>query len=62
MLPGQRSGEGSADLLPVTTPLMEYMHNRYLRFYLEQDVVGHMEADVGSAGRGLARVGRWLRP
>ena len=35
---------------------MEYMHNRYLRFYIEQDVVGHMEADIGGAGRGLARV------
>ncbi|MGH2922920.1 MAG: adenylate cyclase regulatory domain-containing protein, partial [Solirubrobacterales bacterium] len=49
-------GDLAADLMPVTAPLMEYMHNRYLRFYLEQDVVGHMEADVGSAGRGLARV------
>jgi adenylate cyclase len=33
------------DLLPTTSPLMEYVHQRYLRFYLEQDVVGHMEAD-----------------
>jgi adenylate cyclase len=49
-------GDLAADLLPVTSPLMEYMHNRYLRFYIEQDVVGHMEADVASAGRGLARV------
>ncbi|MGZ5347389.1 MAG: adenylate/guanylate cyclase domain-containing protein [Solirubrobacterales bacterium] len=49
-------GDLAADLLPVTAPLMEYMHNRYLRFYLEQDVIGHMETDVGSAGRGLARV------
>jgi adenylate cyclase len=46
----------AGDLLPVTAPLMEYMHNRYLRFYIEQDVVGHMEADIGGAGRGLARV------
>jgi adenylate cyclase len=46
----------AADLLPVTGPLMEYMHKRYLRFYIEQDVVGHMEADIGGAGRGLARV------
>jgi adenylate cyclase len=49
-------GDLAADLLPVTVPLMEYMHNRYLRFYIEQDVVGHMEADIGGAGRGLARV------
>jgi adenylate cyclase len=38
--------EGLArDLLPLTSPLMEYIHRRYLRFYIEQDVVGHMEVD-----------------
>ncbi len=52
----EEMGDLAADVLPVTAPLMDYMHNRYLRFYIEQDVVGHMEADVGSAGRGLARV------
>jgi len=52
----EEMGDLAADLLPVTSPLMEYMHNRYLRFYIEQDVVGHMEADIASAGRGLARV------
>ena len=45
-------GTLAADLLPVTAPLMEYMHNRYLRFYIEQDVVGHMEADLGGAAGG----------
>jgi adenylate cyclase len=52
----EEMGDLAADLLPVTTPLMEYMHNRYLRFYIEQDVVGHMETDVGGSGGGLARV------
>jgi adenylate cyclase len=52
----EEMGGLAADLLPVTTPLMEYMHNRYLRFYIEQDVVGHMEAEIGGGGRGLARV------
>jgi adenylate cyclase len=52
----EEMGELAADLLPVAGPLMDYMHNRYLRFYIEQDVVGHMEADVGGAGRGLARI------
>jgi len=52
----EEMGDLVAELLPVTAPLMEYMHRRYLRFYIEQDVVGHMEADVASAGRGLARV------
>jgi adenylate cyclase len=52
----EQMGSLAAELLPMTGPLMEYMHNRYLRFYIEQDVVGHMEADVGGGGRGLARV------
>jgi adenylate cyclase len=52
----EEMGGLASDLLPVTGPLMEYMHTRYLRFYIEQDVVGHMEADIGGAGRGLARV------
>src|SRR3954452_13715990 len=36
-------------LLPLTSPLMEYIHNRYLRFYIEQDVIGHMEAELGGS-------------
>jgi adenylate cyclase len=43
------------DLLPITSPLMEYIHQRYLRFYIEQDVVGHMEAELGRQ-RQLGRV------
>src|SRR6185503_2987426 len=47
--------EGLArDLLPITSPLMEYIHQRYLRFYIEQGVVGHMEAEFG--GERLGRV------
>lgn len=39
--------EGLArDLFPSVAPFMEYMHNRYLRFYTEQDVVGHMETEL----------------
>jgi adenylate cyclase len=33
-------------LIPRVAPLMDYIHARYLRFYVEQDVVGHMEADL----------------
>ena len=47
--------EGLArDLLPLTSPLMEYIHQRYLRFYIEQDIVGHMETELG----GQAQLGR----
>ncbi len=39
--------EGMAsELIPTVAPIMEYIHSRYLRFYMEQDVVGHMEADL----------------
>ena len=36
----------ASGMLPTIAPLMEYIHTRYLRFYIEQDVVGHMEADL----------------
>jgi len=38
-------GELAADLLPLAPPLTDYLHRRYLRYFLEQDVVGHMELD-----------------
>ncbi|HYU61044.1 MAG TPA: adenylate cyclase regulatory domain-containing protein [Solirubrobacterales bacterium] len=47
--------EGLAgELLPLASPLMEYIHTRYLRFYLEQDVVGHMETEFA----GDSQIGR----
>jgi adenylate cyclase len=33
----------AAEIMPLAAPLTEYLHNRYLRYYVEQDVVGHME-------------------
>jgi adenylate cyclase len=35
----------ASELLPAVSPVLQYIHGRYLRFYMEQDVVGHMEAD-----------------
>ena len=43
----EEMGELAADILPLAAPLTEYLHNRYLRFFLEQDVVGHMESELG---------------
>jgi adenylate cyclase len=40
----EEMGELAADVLPLAAPLTEYLHERYLRFFVEQDVVGHMEA------------------
>lgn len=28
-------------------PLFDYLHDRYVRYFLEQDVIGHMEAEFG---------------
>jgi adenylate cyclase len=41
-------GDLAADILPLAAPLTEYLHSRYLRFFLEQDVVGHMESGLGA--------------
>ncbi len=40
-------GELAADILPLAAPLTEYLHNRYLRYFVDQDVVGHMESGLG---------------
>ncbi len=45
----EEMGELAGDILPLAAPLTEYLHTRYLRFFLEQDVVGHMESDLGMA-------------
>jgi adenylate cyclase len=42
----EEMGDLAADILPLAAPLTEYLHSRYLRFFIEQDVVGHMEAGV----------------
>jgi adenylate cyclase len=34
------------DLLPLASPIMDYIHQRFLQHYVEQDVVGHMEIDM----------------
>jgi adenylate cyclase len=40
----EEMGELAGDILPLAAPLTQYLHQRYLRFFVEQDVVGHMEA------------------
>jgi adenylate cyclase len=49
-------GELAADVLPLTAPLTEYLHTRYLRYFTEQDVVGHMETDLDSSGSDFGQV------
>jgi len=35
------------DTLPFATPFMTYLHDRLLAQFVEQDMIGHMEADLG---------------
>jgi len=44
----EEMGELAADILPLAAPLTDYLHQRYLRYFVEQDVVGHMEADASA--------------
>jgi adenylate cyclase len=46
------------DLLPLASPVMDQIHQRYLRHFVEQDVVGHMESDLDGdrLGHGRLRV------
>jgi adenylate cyclase len=43
-------------LLPISTPLLEQLHRRMLMHFIDQDVVGHMEAEVGSEEHGVGRM------
>jgi adenylate cyclase len=45
--------EGLArELLPLASPIMDHLHQRFLQHFLDQDIVGHMELEV-EAGDGL---------
>ena len=43
------------DLLPLSSPIMDYVHQRFLQHFVEQDVVGHMEVEL-SEQEDLGRV------
>jgi len=45
----EEMGELAGDMLPLASPLIDYLHNRYLRFFLEQDVIGHMESELDAS-------------
>jgi adenylate cyclase len=46
----------SRELLPLASPVMDQVHQRYLQHFIEQDVVGHMEADLDGAEIDLGRM------
>jgi adenylate cyclase len=38
------------ETLPFIAPLMGFVHGRFLAQFVEQDVIGHMESDLGESG------------
>jgi len=46
----------TARLLPLASPVMDHVHRRFLHHFVEQDIVGHMESDLGTAGAELGRL------
>jgi len=52
----EEMGELAADILPLASPLTDYLHTRYLRYFTEQDVVGHMESDLEAPVSDLGEV------
>jgi adenylate cyclase len=52
----EEMGGLAADILPLAAPLTDYLHTRYLRYFTEQDVVGHMESDLDQAASHLGQV------
>src|SRR5262249_15607914 len=43
----QEMEELTREILPFVVPLTNYLHSRLLGYFVEQDVVGHLEADLG---------------
>ena len=35
------------EIFPFAAPFMNYLHGRFLTHFVEQDMIGHMEADLG---------------
>jgi adenylate cyclase len=46
----------AAELLPLSAPTMERLHERALKHFMEQDVVGHVESEADDAELGRVRV------
>ena len=45
----------AGDLLPLSSPMMDYLHRRFLQRSVEQDIVGHMEVDLEGDESALVR-------
>jgi adenylate cyclase len=52
----EEMGDLARELLPLASPVMDQVHQRYLKHFVEQDVVGHMEVDLDGAAIELGRL------
>jgi adenylate cyclase len=52
----EEMGDLARELLPLSSPVMDQVHQRYLQHFVEQDVVGHMEVDLDGAAVELGRL------
>lgn len=41
----------ASSLLPVASPILDLLHQRYLQHYIEQDIVGHLEQEGAAEAR-----------
>jgi adenylate cyclase len=59
-VPGLEMAEQMEDLagalLPLSSPVMDYVHQRFLQHFVEQDVVGHMESELEDEDVDLGRI------
>src|SRR3954454_20162654 len=46
----------AGELLPLAAPIMDHVHHRFLQHFVEQDVIGHMETDLGEEALELGRL------
>ena len=52
----EEMGGLSGELLPLASPIMEHIHRRFMAYFVEQDVIGHMETDPAAEALELGRV------
>ena len=55
----RRWSDLARDLLPLASPMMDYVHQRFLQHFVEQDVVGHMEVELEDERRRSSGACAW---
>jgi adenylate cyclase len=59
-VPGWEMAEEMAglarEIMPLASPVMDHAHSRFLQHFIEQDVIGHMESDLGDGQLDLGRL------